>query len=68
MKDPIATLLRASQHQFIGNLGRDPETRFLEPGKIVTNVNIGISNLANSQETDWIKLEIWGEAPNYKAG
>ena len=61
MNDPIATLLRASQHQFIGNLGRDPETRFLDSGKSVTNVNMGISHLANSQESDWIKLEVWGE-------
>ena len=61
MTDPIATLLRASQHQFIGNLGRDPETRFLDSGKSVTNVNIGIAHLADREQTDWIKLEIWGE-------
>lgn len=61
MTDPIATLLRASQHQFIGNLGRDPETRFLDSGKSVTNVNIGVAHLADREQTDWIKLEIWGE-------
>jgi single-strand DNA-binding protein len=61
MNDPIATLLRASQHQFIGNLGRDPETRFLDSGKSVTNVNIGIAHLADREQTDWIKLEVWGE-------
>jgi single-strand DNA-binding protein len=61
MNDPIATLLRASQHQFIGNLGRDPETRFLDSGKSVTNVNIGIADLADRDHTHWIKLEIWGE-------
>jgi single-strand DNA-binding protein len=60
MNDPIATLLRASQHQFIGNLGRDPETRFLDSGKSVTNVNIGIADLADRDHTHWIKLEIWG--------
>jgi single-strand DNA-binding protein len=61
MNDPIATLLRASQHQFIGRLGRDPETRFLDSGKSVTNVNIGINWLSDRDQSDWIKLEIWGE-------
>jgi single-strand DNA-binding protein len=61
MNDPIATLLRASVHQFIGRLGRDPETRFLDNGKSVTNVNIGVNHLADRDQSDWIKLEVWGE-------
>jgi single-strand DNA-binding protein len=49
-------------HQFIGRLGKDPEVRYLESGKIVANVKIGINQLADSQQTDWIKLEVWGES------
>jgi single-strand DNA-binding protein len=62
MNDPIAILLRASVHQFIGRLGKDPETRYLDNGKCVTNVNIGVNWLPDNNQTDWIKLEIWGEA------
>jgi len=61
VNDPISILLRASVHQFIGRLGKDPETRYLESGKCVTNVNIGVNQLADNNQTDWIKLEIWGE-------
>ena len=59
--DPVATLLRASVHQFIGRLGRDPETQFLDSGKCVTNVNIGVNHLSDRERSDWIKLEVWGE-------
>jgi len=62
MNDPIAILARASLHQFIGRLGRDPEVRYFEGGKCVANVNIGINWLSDKDQTDWIKLEVWGEA------
>jgi len=61
--DPIATLLRATIHQFIGRLGRDPDIRYLENSS-VTNVTIAINRLGAGRdaEADWIKLEIWGES------
>lgn len=38
----------------IGNLGRDPEARFLPNGKAVTNVTIATSNKKDGQEyTQW---------------
>jgi single-strand DNA-binding protein len=65
MNDPISTLLRASAHQFIGRLGRDPEVRFFDNGNSVCNASIAInrpgSKKDDGQEADWIKLEIWGE-------
>jgi single-strand DNA-binding protein len=63
MNDPISTLLRASIHQFIGRLGRNPEIRYLDNSS-VTNVSIAINRLGAGRdaEADWIKLEIWGEA------
>jgi single-strand DNA-binding protein len=62
MNDPIATLLRASVHQFIGRLGRDPEIRYLPQGGAVANVNIGINWLSDKTQSDWVKLEVWGES------
>jgi single-strand DNA-binding protein len=61
VNDPIAILLRASVHQFIGRLGSDPEIRYFEGGKCVANANIGINWLSNKDQADWIKLEVWGE-------
>lgn len=62
MTDPIATLLRASVHQFIGRLGRDPEIRYLPQGGAVANVNIGINWLSDRTQSDWVKVEVWGES------
>lgn len=65
MSEIINTLLRASVHQFIGRLGRDPEMRYLQNGNSVCNASIGINRPGakkdDGQEADWIKLEIWGE-------
>mgnify|MGYP003345628544 CR=1 FL=1 len=65
MNEIINTLLRASAHQFIGRLGRDPEGRYFENGNCVVNTSIGINRPGakkdDGQEPDWIKLELWGE-------
>ena len=65
MNEIINTLLRASAHQFIGRLGRDPEGRYFENGNCVVNASIGINRPGakkdDGQEPDWIKLELWGE-------
>ena len=49
--------------QFIGNLGQDPETRYTNDGKAVTNFSIAISetwkdkNTGQPQEkTEWIRI------------
>ncbi len=64
MNELIATVLRASQHRFIGRLGRDPETRFFNSGSSVTTATIAINRPGakkdDGQEPDWFKVEIWG--------
>jgi len=52
-----------NQCNFIGRLGKDPETRFLPSGKAVTNISIAISdkwkdkNTGQPQEhTEWINV------------
>jgi len=65
MSDLIASVLRASQHRFIGRLARDPELRTLDSGKSVCNVRILInrpgSKRDDGQEPDGFKLEMWNE-------
>jgi single stranded DNA-binding protein len=65
MSELIATVLRASQHRFIGRLTRDPELRTLQSGKSVCNVRILInrpgSKRDDGQEPDGFKLELWNE-------
>lgn len=53
----------------IGNLGKDPETRYLPSGAAVTNFSIAVSeNWVDKQtgekkeRTEWINVEVWGKA------
>lgn len=53
----------------IGNLGADPETRYLPSGAAVTNFNMAVSEQwkdkqtgEQKERTEWIKVEVWGKA------
>lgn len=52
--------------QLIGNLGRDPETRFTPTGKKVCHFSLAVSNRwkdknGESKEiTEWVNIEAWG--------
>ena len=65
MNELLAALLRASQHRFIGRLGRDPETKYFQSGSSVTTCRIAVNKPGakrdDGQEPDWFKVEVWGE-------
>ena len=52
--------------QFIGRLGKDPESRFTPTGKKVTNFSLAVSSRWKSGDsetkeyTEWINIEVWG--------
>jgi single-strand DNA-binding protein len=52
--------------QLIGNLGKDPETRYTTSGKKVCNFSLAVDRRWKSSEgeikesTDWFNLEAWG--------
>jgi len=52
--------------QLIGNLGKDPESKFTPTGKKVAHFSIAISNRWKSKEgeakeyTEWVNIEAWG--------
>ena len=51
----------------IGNLGRDPETRYTPKGKAVTRFSLATSNKwvntdgEKQQATDWHTIVVWGK-------
>lgn len=53
--------------QIIGNLGKDPETRFTPSGRKVSTFSVGVSRRWKSQDgeaknvTDWFNVEAWGK-------
>lgn len=57
-----------NQCQFIGNLGRDPESRTFSNGGKVTNLNLAVSeswrdkNTGEKRErTEWVSVAIFGD-------
>ncbi|MCS7010513.1 MAG: single-stranded DNA-binding protein [Anaerolineales bacterium] len=52
--------------QLIGNLGKDPETRFTPTGKKVTTFSLAVNNRWKDADgtlkeyTDWVNIEAWG--------
>ncbi|MBN2044653.1 MAG: single-stranded DNA-binding protein [Anaerolineales bacterium] len=50
----------------VGNLGRDPEMRYLESGQAVTNFNLASNrqytagNGERVKETTWFRVTVWG--------
>lgn len=48
--------------QFIGNLGRDPETRFTADGSAVTNLSLACGWKTKEKEgTEWIRIVAFGK-------
>lgn len=61
MSDVIGIVMHASCHRFIGHLGKDPEIKFLDSGKVVAKARLAVSR-GRDQESDWFSVEVWGEA------
>lgn len=46
--------------QIIGNLGRDPESRYTDNGKMVTNFSVAVNRRRGEvNETMWIRVTTW---------
>ena len=56
-----------NQCNFIGNLGRDPETRTMQSGDKVANFSIGVSerwkdkNGDKQERTEWVNCSVFGK-------
>lgn len=57
-----------NKFQGIGNLGRDPETRYLPSGDAVTNISIGITDSwkdkatgEKKEQTEWVRVSFFGK-------
>jgi len=53
----------------IGNLGADPETRYLPSGSTVTSFSVAVTETwkdkqtgDDKERTEWIRVEVWGKA------
>lgn len=49
-----------NQCNFIGRLGRDPETRYTQSGKAVASFSLACSEKRGSEEsTEWVNVVAW---------
>ena len=51
----------------LGNLGADPEMRYLDSGTAVTNLRVAVNRVWNNsdgerqEETTWFRVSVWGK-------
>ena len=48
-----------------GNLGRDPELRYLESGQTVANFTVAVRQAKRDAPARWVKVAVWGKAAQY---
>lgn len=54
--------------QITGNLGRDPELKYLDNGKVVANFTLAVrQNKRQGQDPParWVKVAVWGKPAEY---
>uniref|UniRef100_A0A7S1DC37 Single-stranded DNA-binding protein n=1 Tax=Cyclophora tenuis TaxID=216820 RepID=A0A7S1DC37_CYCTE len=63
----------------VGRVGNDPEPKYLDSGKVVLNLSLAVKRKyhrleriakeikSGEEETDWYRLEIWGQTAEYAA-
>jgi single-strand DNA-binding protein len=51
--------------QLTGNLGRDPELKYLDSGKTVANFTIAVRQNKKDAPARWVKVALWGKPAEY---
>jgi single-strand DNA-binding protein len=51
--------------QLTGNLGRDPELKYLQNGSVVANFTIAVRQNKKDAPARWVKVAVWGKAAEY---
>ncbi len=44
----------------VGRVGRDPEMRYFESGRVKTTFSVAVNRPTKEKETDWFDVELWG--------
>jgi single-strand DNA-binding protein len=60
MNDLFTTIIRASQHTFVGRIGRAPEIKFLDGGSSVAKTSLAVNRPGEAQP-DWFTIEVWSD-------
>lgn len=50
-----------NQCNFIGRVGRDPETRYTADGKAIANFSIAVDGWGKEKTTEWVRITAFGK-------
>jgi single-strand DNA-binding protein len=51
----------------VGRVGKDPEVRYFESGKVLSTLTLAVNRRSKNDEPDWFNLEIWGKTAEIAA-
>ena len=51
----------------IGRVGRDPEVKYFESGKVKCTLTIAVNRIKKDEPPDWFDLELWDKTAEIAA-
>lgn len=64
----VPKLMSLNIVNLIGRVGKDPEVKYLDSGKVVCNLTLAVNRLSrNAEEPDWFSLELWDKTAEVAA-
>ena len=66
MNDLITQIIRASQHTFVGRIGRAPDIKYLDGGSSVAKTSLAVNRPGSRKgdkevPPDWFTIEAWND-------
>lgn len=49
----------------VGRVGKDPEMRYFESGRVKTTFSVAVNRPTKERETDWFDIELWGRQAEF---
>ena len=62
------TTLNINQINLVGRLGKDPEIKWFDSGKVLAKINLAVKRPSNTDKNpNWFDLELWGKTAEIAA-
>ena len=62
------TTLNINQINLVGRLGKDPEVKWFDSGKVLAKINLAVKRPSNTDKNpNWFDLELWGKTAEIAA-
>ena len=62
------TTLNINQINLVGRLGKDPEVKWFDSGKVLAKIALAVKRPSNTNKTpNWFDLELWGKTAEIAA-